>query len=136
MNIGNTIRLLRLDRNISQKELAEKIQMPISTLANYEKNLREPKLVTLKKISNFFNLKLSEFLELVDSLNKLNNEEQEEFTISKSANKKEAKLNARILMQEKKIDEQESIIKQQKEIIKEQEKQLKTIQDILGSKLN
>ena len=143
MNIGNTIKLLRMDKNISQKDLAKKLDMPASTLANYEKNFREPKLETLKKISGFFNMNLSEFLALVDSLDKLNNSEQDEFTISKTANKKEAKLNAQILTLQKKIQEQENKfqekenkIEEQKRIIKEQEKQLKTIQDILGSKLN
>lgn len=136
MNIGNTIKLLRMDKNISQRDLAKKLDMPISTLGNYEKNFREPKLETLKKISGFFNMNLSEFLALVDSLDKLNNSEQDEFTISKTANKKEAKLNAKILTLQKKIKEQENKIEEQKEVIKEQEKQLKTIKDILGSKLN
>lgn len=51
MNIGENIKKYRKALNISQKDLAKKLNMPISTLANYENNHREPNIETLNKIA-------------------------------------------------------------------------------------
>lgn len=50
--LGDKIKQIRKDKKISQKDFAEILEIPVSTLANYENNHREPNIDTLKKISN------------------------------------------------------------------------------------
>lgn len=62
MKIGDRIKQIRLSKNISQKQLASILNIPVSTLANYENNHREPKIETLKKIANALNIKLTDLM--------------------------------------------------------------------------
>lgn len=50
--LGDKIKQIRKDKNISQKKFAEILEIPVSTLANYENNHRQPNIETLYKISN------------------------------------------------------------------------------------
>ena len=52
IKIGDNIKRIRKEKGLKQKELAERLNMPISTLANYENNKREPDFATLKAIAN------------------------------------------------------------------------------------
>ena len=52
--LGKNIRYLREKRNLSQHKLAEKLNIPQSTLACYEKSIRTPKLEKIIEIANFF----------------------------------------------------------------------------------
>ena len=56
MSIGSGIKNLRKNKNISRKELAEKLDIQYQTLANYENDNREPNSEILIKIANFFNV--------------------------------------------------------------------------------
>lgn len=51
MNIGDNIKNTRLQKKISQKDFAKILDIPVSTLANYENNHREPGIETLSKIA-------------------------------------------------------------------------------------
>lgn len=51
MKIGEKIKQKRKEHKMSQRELAAKLEIPYSTLANYENNHREPKLEQLTKIA-------------------------------------------------------------------------------------
>lgn len=51
MGIGCYIKRARKEKGMKQKELAQKLNMPISTLANYENDRREPTYETVKKIA-------------------------------------------------------------------------------------
>lgn len=66
MKIGDKIKQLRLSKNISQKKLANILNIPVSTLANYENNHREPKLEVIKKIAIALNV---DFYEIINSSN-------------------------------------------------------------------
>ena len=52
MGIGKYIKQVRKEKGIKQKELAIKLNMPVSTLANYENDKREPNYDTIKRIAN------------------------------------------------------------------------------------
>lgn len=52
MKIGDNIKRIRKEKGLKQKELAEKLNMPVSTLANYENNKREPNLDTIHLIAS------------------------------------------------------------------------------------
>lgn len=54
--IGKQIRRLRDMNQMSQAELADKLHLKQSTIANYEKNVRTPKLEVLIKIADYFNV--------------------------------------------------------------------------------
>ena len=51
VQIGTRIKELRLKRGLKQKELADKVQIPYSTFANYENNKREPNQEQIEKIA-------------------------------------------------------------------------------------
>ncbi|MEN8078222.1 helix-turn-helix transcriptional regulator [Clostridioides difficile] len=54
--LGDKIKQIRKDKNISQKKFAEILEIPVSTLANYENNHRQPNIETLYKISSALNI--------------------------------------------------------------------------------
>lgn len=51
MKIGDNVKKNRLQKKISQKDFAKILDIPVSTLANYENNHREPGVETLNKIA-------------------------------------------------------------------------------------
>lgn len=73
MNIGNNIKRVRTNKNLTQKDFAIAIDMPISTLANYENNHREPNIETLTKIANALEIPVSELLK-DDTINLTDND--------------------------------------------------------------
>lgn len=69
MNIGNNIKTFRKTKNLTQKQLADMINVSVVTIQNYENGRREPNMETLKKISKALNIELSDLLlEEIDSL--------------------------------------------------------------------
>lgn len=58
INLGKNIKLLRKKQNIDQQELADYLNVPRSTLACWENNIRTPKLEQIVKIAQFFNVNL------------------------------------------------------------------------------
>lgn len=66
--IGDRIKRTRLEKNISQKKLAELLNIPVSTLANYENNHREPSIEVITKIINLLELDFEDLLSPNDDL--------------------------------------------------------------------
>lgn len=58
MNLGCRIKQLRLEKNISQKDLAEHFNIARSTLSQYESNQRTPSDEMKLKISEYFNVSI------------------------------------------------------------------------------
>lgn len=58
--IGDNIKSIRQSKKISQKEFAKMLGIPVSTLANYENNHREPKIEILKKIASTLGVSTNE----------------------------------------------------------------------------
>lgn len=52
--LGKKIKKLRNQKELSQRQLAKKLNIAPSTLAMYELDKREPDYVILKKIADFF----------------------------------------------------------------------------------
>lgn len=50
VQIGNTIKKLRIEKGLTQKEMADKLEIPPTTYSNYENNHREPNKEILEKI--------------------------------------------------------------------------------------
>ena len=54
MSFGDNLRVLIEERNMTQKELAAKLNIAASTLGSYVQNKREPDFITLKAIARYF----------------------------------------------------------------------------------
>ena len=62
MQFGDVLRELLNDCNITQKQLAIKLNIAPSTLGNYIQNSREPDFETLKMLADFFNVSVDYLL--------------------------------------------------------------------------
>ncbi len=56
MKFGDRLRILIEERNITQKNLANKLNIAPSTVSSYAQNTREPDFETLKMIADYFNV--------------------------------------------------------------------------------
>ena len=56
MEFGEILRELLEEREITQKRLAQELNMAVSTLGNYIRDNREPDYKTLKKIADYFHV--------------------------------------------------------------------------------
>lgn len=66
MNFGEKLRRLRLEKKLSQKEVAEKLNISLRTYAYYEMNQRRPRTKNkLKEIADFFG-KTVEYMQIDD----------------------------------------------------------------------
>lgn len=89
---GQNIAALRMQKGISQRQLAVELNISSGALGMYETEKREPDIKTMKKIADFFNVDISyivtgklaadndPFLERIRSLSKESREELERFT--------------------------------------------------------
>ncbi|MDU6855067.1 MAG: helix-turn-helix transcriptional regulator [Clostridiales bacterium] len=68
MPIGTNIKNLRKQKGIKQKDLAAMLNMPVSTLANYENNKREPNLDTIRDICHALHVDSLKFFEEDNSM--------------------------------------------------------------------
>lgn len=64
MDIGKKIKTLRMERCMTQQELAEKIDVSRSMVAQIERGERCPTIVLGKDIADAFGIDLRELLEL------------------------------------------------------------------------
>lgn len=62
--LGERLKILREEKNLSQKELASIMSMSTSAIAMHEKNLREPDDDTKIKYAKFFNCTIDYLLGL------------------------------------------------------------------------
>lgn len=63
MSFGENLRTLIEERDMTQKELAAKLNIAPSTMGSYVQNTREPDFATLKAISQFFNVPIDYLLD-------------------------------------------------------------------------
>lgn len=64
IQIGSKIKKIRRKKGIKQKDLAKKINIPVSTLSNYENNYREPDYKTILNIANALKVSIFELMSL------------------------------------------------------------------------
>lgn len=68
MNYSEKLRNLRLQRGLTQMELADYLNTSQSSITSWETGRREPDFATLKKIAAFFNVPLSAILPTDDAV--------------------------------------------------------------------
>lgn len=64
MNFSNKLRQLIEEQNITQKQLANELQIPVSTLGGYVQGTSEPDFQTLKIIATYFHVTTDYLLDL------------------------------------------------------------------------
>lgn len=69
-NFGERLRQLRTAKGLSQMDFAKQIKISKSSVNMYERNEREPSLVTLEVIADYFNVDLDYLLGKSDYTNK------------------------------------------------------------------
>lgn len=62
MDLGKTLRELRMEKNILQKEVAAYLQVSMGTISNYENNVHAPDPETLCKLADLFQVSLDYML--------------------------------------------------------------------------
>ena len=62
MKFGDIIRILLAENEITQKDLAFNMNIGISTLGNYIRNIREPDFETLKLFASYFDVSIDYLL--------------------------------------------------------------------------
>ncbi len=70
---GERLKKLRIQHNLTLRELAEQINVSYSTLGNYERNVREPSYDMLKCIADFFSVDVGYLLGVNPCENASNN---------------------------------------------------------------
>lgn len=62
LNFKEKLIKLRKDNNLTQDELAKRLKISRSAVANYEKGIREPNFEMLENIADCFNISIAELL--------------------------------------------------------------------------
>jgi len=62
-NLGEKIKIARVSANLSQKQLADKLQLSEKTISAYEKERAVPPVPTLEKIANITNQPIQFFMD-------------------------------------------------------------------------
>ena len=66
MNMGEKLKTLRLNRNLTQKQIADRIGLAISAISSYESGMRYPSYETLIKLARIFHVSADYLLGLTD----------------------------------------------------------------------
>lgn len=84
MTLGQKIKGLRKNKGLSQEDLANKLNVSRQAVSKYEKDINEPNIDTIKRISKYFNVDL-EYLLNDDSLD---SKDESKNNISNNVNNK------------------------------------------------
>lgn len=66
-SIGKFIKARRKEKGLSQKDLAESLQVSLTTVSKWETGVNLPDILILKKMADIFNISISDLLELKES---------------------------------------------------------------------
>lgn len=69
MDFGNILKKIRQENNLTQDELAKKINTSRSNIANYENNKNKPSIEVLNKLSEIFDCSIDYLLGKSDERN-------------------------------------------------------------------
>ncbi len=64
MKLKNRLRVLRAEKEISQKELAEEVGLSRQTVNSIERGKFNPSIITAFKIANYFAVRVDEVFQL------------------------------------------------------------------------
>lgn len=56
MSVATNLKLLRKDAGLTQRELAQKVGLPLRSIINYENGLREPNSKAMAALERYFNV--------------------------------------------------------------------------------
>ncbi len=56
------LKLMRIKSRLTQEQLAEKLNISVKQIRNYEQGINEPRLTTLKEMAKFFDCTIEELL--------------------------------------------------------------------------
>lgn len=62
MTLGERLKKLREEKGLTQKQVADKLGLESAAISKYEKDLREPNIESLLKLSDLFEISLDELL--------------------------------------------------------------------------
>ena len=68
MEFSTKLRNLRIQRGLTQMELAEKLGTSQSSITSWESNRREPDFATIRKLASFFNVPMVALLPSDDNV--------------------------------------------------------------------
>jgi len=63
MSLGEVLRNLLDERDVTQKQLADSLNIGASTIGNYIQNIREPDYEVLRNLADFFDVSIDYLLE-------------------------------------------------------------------------
>src|SRR3989339_884301 len=66
LTFGQKLMILRKNKKITQKELADKLGIAFTSMARYENNYRLPSAEILIKLSDFFSVSIDYFVKDID----------------------------------------------------------------------
>ncbi|KHF27820.1 HTH-type transcriptional regulator ImmR [Anoxybacillus sp. BCO1] len=78
MTFGKRLRILRKNRNLTQKDLADRFNVGESTIGMYERDEREPSFEFVKQLADFFNVTTDYLLGRTDDPNPPESKDNEE----------------------------------------------------------
>ena len=70
VNMGEKLRSLRIEKNLTQKQVADRIGLAISAVSSYESGSRYPTYDTLIKLARMFHVSTDYLLGIADKRNK------------------------------------------------------------------
>lgn len=83
MNLGEKIRRFREERNMTQKDIAEILEVEPGTISKYESGMIEPNIESIKKLAEIFRITIDELLKdkkdniyIIDVLNILKEQKE------------------------------------------------------------
>lgn len=103
--LGEKLKKLRKEKNISQQELAEKLFVSNKTISSWEQNRTEPNLDIIVSICNIFDISVSTLI--YDNINKTNIETEIKIKLEENEYKKLKKFftkNAKFLKETHQVD--------------------------------
>ncbi len=62
MNFAKNLKKLRQDNNLSQEDIAEKLNTSFKTVSHWETGYSEPSLTQLEKLSKIFDVTIDELI--------------------------------------------------------------------------
>lgn len=79
VNMGEKLKALRLEKNLTQKQVADRIGLAISAVSSYESGMRYPSYEALIKLARIFHVSTDYLIGMTDTrnidVNGLNDEE-------------------------------------------------------------
>lgn len=67
MKFGKRLKNLRISRNLTQKDIADLLNVGVTTISNYETGRNEPSHEKLKILANYFNTTTDYLLGITDN---------------------------------------------------------------------